>query len=258
MLRYKYTVLPKTVVTDVEKNLSYNSFNISRTISKQYLDSFDIEKEILSQFDINDIKSHYKNFKEGVFNKPLIAKEEAWYELYKELVITIEALNNPDTSVEDLVSLETTKTDLESKIAEIEVDNIWLLEYTTTAQDTSLNNLSVRPVIEGFIYPKPFLNRLIAYKRDTSVRNAETSIADVAKMNSLLFSMVGMMYNTLTATAKDKIPPQDRAVMEYAIASFKTKETRADRQLVRDGTKLIDKLFKREVDIADIIDEVKK
>jgi len=258
MLRYNYTVIPKVVVTDTVKNISYNSFNISRDISKHYLDFFDVEKEILSKFDVADIKSHYKNFKEGVFNKTLIAKEEAWYELYKKLVSTIEALNNPGTNVEDLVSLETTKTDLETSITATEAENIWLLEYTTITQDTVLVKASVRPVIDGFVYPKPFLNRLIAYKRDTSVRNAETTIADLAKMNSLLFSMVGMMYKTFTTTDKNKIPPQDRGIIEYALASFKNKETRADRQLLVEGTKLIDRLFKREVEIADIIDIVKK
>lgn len=101
------------------------------------------------------------------------------------------------------------------------------------------------------------VKKLIAHERDLKVRNSEDTLADLAKMNSLLFSTVGAIYGTLSDTAKGKIPDETRAVIEYSIQEFNKVQTRADRQLTEDGTALVDKLFQREVQIADIIDEVK-
>lgn len=101
------------------------------------------------------------------------------------------------------------------------------------------------------------IKKLIAHERDSKVRNSEDTLADLAKMNSLLFSTVGSIYGTLTATAKDKIDADTRAVIEYSISKFADTQTRADRQLAEEGTELVDKLFSREVQIADIIDELK-
>ncbi len=101
------------------------------------------------------------------------------------------------------------------------------------------------------------VKKLIAHERDTKVRNSEDTLADLAKMNSLLFSTVGAIYGTLSASAKDKIPAETRGVIEYSIQEFDKVQTRADRQLATDGTELVDKLFAREVQIADIIDSMK-
>ena len=101
------------------------------------------------------------------------------------------------------------------------------------------------------------VKKLIAHERDSKVRNSEDTLADLAKMNSLLFSTVGSIYGTLTSTAKDKIDADTRAIIEYSIAKFADTQTRADRQLAEEGTDLVDKLFAREVQIADIIDELK-
>ena len=102
------------------------------------------------------------------------------------------------------------------------------------------------------------VKKLIAHERDLKVRNGEDTLADLAKMNSLLFSTVGAIYSTLSNSAKDKIPEATRGVIEYSIQEFDKVQTRADRQLKDEGNDLVDKLFSREVQIADIIDAVKK
>jgi len=130
-------------------------------------------------------------------------------------------------------------------------DNAWLQTYrgvTTTTQ---------RPTVTAII-PKPVLKKLVRVVRDKNVRSSEDSIADLAKMNSLLFSMVSSIYGTLSATAKSKIPVAEKGLIDYAITTFSTVQTRADRQLLTEGTALIDKLFKRETDIADIVDVMMK
>lgn len=258
MLRYNYTVTPENIVTDLEKNLSYDTFRLTRTIAKQYLDEFNVENEIASLYDVNDIKKHFKEFEEGKFNKPLIVKEEAWFKLYESLVKTIAEINDPKTKAEDLVDLEKNKLDLEANINAYESYNKWLTEFYTTIDTNAVDFITKRPTMEGFQYPKTFLNRLIAYKRDTTVRNPETTMADLAKINSFLFSMVGMIYGIQTTTAKAKLPAAEKGLLEYSLNAFKNSQTRADRQLLVEGTGLIDKLLGREVAIADIIDDIKK
>lgn len=126
--------------------------------------------------------------------------------------------------------------------------------------------VSYRGLETDAVRPEPSANvtitdedvkKLIAHERDLKVRNGEDTLADLAKMNSLLFSTVGAIYGTLSASAKDKIPAETRGVIEYSIQEFDKVQTRADRQLATDGTELVDKLFAREVQIADIIDLVK-
>ena len=125
--------------------------------------------------------------------------------------------------------------------------NSWLLAYRGVSTTVK------RPVYTGTI-PKAILKQLIATHIDSEVRNPSDTLADLAKMNSLLFSMVAAIYSTLTPTAMSKIPAVDKAVIDYSMARFRAVQTRGDRQLATEGTKLIDKLFDREVAIADIVD----
>jgi len=146
------------------------------------------------------------------------------------------------------------KADLNAKITEaatnrdaIESLYPWVVAYR------GVTTKATRPVATTVI-PKPILKQLIAAHIDSDVRNPSDTLADLAKMNSLLFSMVGAIYSTLTPTAVGKIPAADKAVIDYAMARFQAVQTRGDRQLATEGTKLIDKLFDREVAIADIVD----
>jgi len=100
--------------------------------------------------------------------------------------------------------------------------------------------------------------KIITNVIDTEVRSVEDSIADLAKMNSLLFSCISAMYNTMTDTAKGKIDDGTKAIIDYSVEKFKETTTRADNQLMKEGTDLIDKLFDREAKIATIISDIKE
>ena len=65
------------------------------------------------------------------------------------------------------------------------------------------------------------------------------------------------MYSAMTDTAKGKIDDRTKEIIDYSVEKFKETTTRADNQLMKEGTQLIDKLFDREAKIANIIDSVK-
>jgi len=150
-----------------------------------------------------------------------------------------------DLLTADLKTATDARTVIETAYA-LNVTSEWLTTYrgvTTTA---------TRPVVTGVI--PVYIKKLLAAREIKSqVRGTEDTIADLAKMNSLLFSMVSSIYGTLTVTQKNKIPAPEKAVIDYATTTFTTIQTRADRQLASEGTALIDKLFGREVEIADIV-----
>jgi len=146
------------------------------------------------------------------------------------------------------------KADLNAKIKEATtnrdgVENLypWVVAYR------GVTTKATRPVATATI-PRDVLKQLIAKQRDAEIRNVDDTLADLAKMNSLLFSVVATIYSTLTPTAINKIPAAEKAVIDYAIKRFTAIQTRGDRQLATEGTKLIDKLFDREVSIADMVD----
>lgn len=82
------------------------------------------------------------------------------------------------------------------------------------------------------------------------------SVADNAKMISLIFAMGATIYEVLSATAKSKIPAQAKETIEYAIQKFHETQTWGDIQLAQEGHSAIDKLLKRQGDIGDIIKKV--
>ena len=134
--------------------------------------------------------------------------------------------------------------------AEMEKENEFLKGYRGVATD------AVRPVITSEI-PREDIKALIAHERDLKVRNAEDSIADIAKMVSLSFSVVAVLWGFLSDDDKSKLPAEQKSLIDYAVLRFSQLDTRADDQLKTEGTKLVDKLFERENEIAKIVQEVK-
>lgn len=138
-------------------------------------------------------------------------------------------------------------------LVEFEKINPWLSNYRGIA------NSATRPeVVTTAVISDDVLKRLVAYERDRKVRNSEDSIADIAKMTSLLFSVVTEIYETIPTEALDKIEPRRRTTIEYAMEKFKTIDTRADTQLLEEGVGLIDKLFSREVNINNLVSDIMK
>jgi len=85
-----------------------------------------------------------------------------------------------------------------------------------------------------------------------SIFDLNDSVADNAKMISLIMTTISRMYDSFTATQKDRIPQEDRDVIEYTFATFAQTETRADVQFTTEGITLIDKLLNRQGQIGDI------
>ena len=100
-------------------------------------------------------------------------------------------------------------------------------------------------------------NKVIRHERNITCRDLETTAGDIAKMSSLIFSMVATIYNSMTEAQKNRIPADRRAVIEHAIAMKAKTTTRADKQVSVLGLDAITKLFDREREIAEIIDKHK-
>jgi hypothetical protein len=131
---------------------------------------------------------------------------------------------------------------------ELEEANEWLVAYR------GVETTSVRPEPSEYVT----LNRneekeLIAHERDLTVRNVEDSIADLAKTTSLAFSVISTLWEITSDEDKANIPEATRGMIDYAVNKFRQIDTRADDQLAKEGTALVDKLFDREVKITGIV-----
>jgi len=232
----------------------------------------------------------------GVLEQPLIAIEEAWWVKQEELVALSKVVSTANelsatTKLDDLgatinltdAELAANSAALDTLLSEHNVIDIAALELkitedisVVTAERLSLEDggvgnkpnpwlkayrgvatTSTRPVVTPVI-PKSDIKKIISSERDKEIRNSEDTLADLAKMNSLLFSMVAAIYSTLSTTAKAKLPVAERGVIDYAITKFTAMQTRGDRQLAKEGTALIDKLFDREEAIANLVDTLIK
>jgi len=228
----------------------------------------------------------------GVLERPLIVIEEAWWAKQEELIALSQVVSTANelsatTRLDDLgATINLTEDDLAYNTAELDtlltehnVIDVAALELkitedisAVTSERLSLEDggvgskpnpwlkayrgvatTSTRPLVTPVI-PKSDIKKIIASERDKDIRNSEDTIADLAKMNSLLFSMTAAIYSTLSTTAKAKIPAAERGVIDYAMTKFAKMQTRGDRQLAKEGTVLIDKLFDREEAIANLVD----
>ncbi len=95
----------------------------------------------------------------------------------------------------------------------------------------------------------------IRYEIENEVFDELDSIADNAKMISLLMSTISRMYEIMDDVNKDKLTPESRYVIEHTFAKFKTTDTRADVMVEKEGVTSIDKLLDRQGNIGTIIKE---
>jgi len=80
------------------------------------------------------------------------------------------------------------------------------------------------------------------------------SIADNAKMISLLMSVVKRVYEALPATTKNKI--KDKDMIEGVIKVFDNIQTLADVQFAQEGDVMIQKIFNRQSEIGKIVKDI--
>jgi hypothetical protein len=91
------------------------------------------------------------------------------------------------------------------------------------------------------------------YQIHKEVFDLYDSVADNAKMISLLFTLLSRIWDALPDDIKSNISDEDRQIIEYAFEKFHNIKTRADIQFQEEGTKLIDKLMDRQAKIGEIV-----
>jgi len=270
---------------DIEKSIT------KRTPGVNYPAINDIITSISNGDPIGAIMTRAQLAAQGVVEEPIITIENSWWEQQSTIQDLDVVVANLDalvaTTVTDRMGVVTDLTQEELDANKLELDALINSYNLTTEQEVrdllaanlktatdarvvietasfatvvnewltsyrGLTTTATRPVVTGVI-PK-YIKKLIAAREiEYHVRNKDDTIADLAKMVSLLLSMVSSIYGTLSTTQKGKIPAAERAIIDYATTTFAAIQTRADRQLATEGTTLIDKLFGREVEIADIV-----
>jgi len=233
------------------------NLGVIKTELKTFIKENVLERGISSSLRTNEIiKSLILEIK-GLRDKPFIDIEESWYKVQKELeyfkLKKIEVQKSDSEETNSLISdLNIKISKVTEKRNKLEEKFPWLKAYRGEETD------SVRPEpSENVKIPEEDLKKLIAHDRNQKVRSLEDTVADLSKMNTLLMSFVTSIYGTLSETNKGKIPEENKALIDFAVEKWPETQTRGDRQLQIEGTDLITKLFEREVQIADIIDEVK-
>lgn len=267
MIRYNYLT---------EKNDNGVYIKIEKIPIIEYPD-FDInllDLEIYNTEELNDLLI-LKDL--GKQEKKLLLIEDKWYELmiafinYNNIKIDLEKkiYDNNDkinnnitdgllTNIEILnINKKITETNLNiddsfNLVLKLEDKYKWLIEFRV------VNNLtektSVRPVFKSNLLISD-KKKIIRHGIDKKVRDVNDTVADLSKMNALLMAMISGIYSVISEDEKNLLDPSKRGLIEYGIAEWDKSSTRADRQLQKEGTKLINRLFSREVKIADIVDK---
>jgi hypothetical protein len=88
------------------------------------------------------------------------------------------------------------------------------------------------------------------------VFDAYDSIADNAKMISLLFALLSRIYESLPDNVKSQIADDEREIIEYAFNRYHAIQTRADVEFEVNGIELINKLMDRQAKIGKLYKQI--
>jgi len=94
------------------------------------------------------------------------------------------------------------------------------------------------------------------YKIQEEVFDLNDSVADNAKMISLLTTMVSRLWDIQTDSQKNKLSDTDKAAIDYVVGKFEATTTWADIQWAKKGIGFADTLIKRQARIGSIIKKV--
>jgi len=289
MIKYAYEH-ENVIETEIDKEtLEEVTVSEKIVVRRHQIDEFRTVEEVKARLGkeitpVEVIKEQLLHAKVGVAEQPLIEAEDEWFKLYtkieglkQEVVdlkakleesdeVGVETINarikdlegyqysdyNGPRSSQQVVTVTGEISEHEDILTELETKRPWLLAYRGEEVPGGIE----RPDVSKFIrLYEDEVKGLIRHERDFMVRDAEQSIGDIAKMTSLSFSVISMLWKMVPDEAKDELPEDKRKVVDYAIGKFDQIETRADRQLAAESTAFIDKLYNREVEIADIIDK---
>lgn len=94
------------------------------------------------------------------------------------------------------------------------------------------------------------------YLIENEVFDIRDSVADNAKMISLLVSFIERIWSITPDDQKDNLSDEDRQAIEYVIGKFKETITWADIQWQQEGIGFADRLLERQGKIGEIIKKV--
>lgn len=265
MIRYQFNVNEETGF-------------VERTVLESFPEMDVLAKGIEAGRRTQTIKNGLLKAYEGKSQGFLCEVEDKWFKLQSNIQVmekTLDELNNPvleidpetmqeiplteeeQAKINDKLSalkqdgsIESYEADVKER-AQMEETYPWLVAFR------GVETTEVRPDVTAESLSNSDVKSLIAHERNLSVRNIEDTVADLAKMNSLLLNFIKAIYGAMDPAAKGAMDPATKAVFDYAVDAFNVVQTRGDRQLAEEGTALIDKLFAREAAIADIIDSLK-
>jgi len=100
----------------------------------------------------------------------------------------------------------------------------------------------------------PYYKGVIRNTIQEEVFDIEDSVADNAKMISLLTSVVMRMWKVMPQDQKDLMDSEDVAVIDYFATAFDGVETNADKKFAVEGTNMIDKLLERQAEVGSIVE----
>ncbi len=89
---------------------------------------------------------------------------------------------------------------------------------------------------------------------ETHVFDLADSVADNAKMISMLMSIVMRMWDVMPQDERDDMDPADVTMINDTFALFRVTNTRADEQFAEEGFALIEKLLGRQAKIAEVVE----
>jgi len=130
------------------------------------------------------------------------------------------------------------------------------MEYKKT---TITRGMVVEPAVEAVLdsTPKKDKKYLARLQIQDNVFDLNDSVADNAKMISLLTTLMSRMYDTFSTSQKNLLSTTDRALLEHVFTKFNTTDTRADLQVSKEGaTTVIDKLLDRQAQIGQILTNI--
>jgi hypothetical protein len=124
----------------------------------------------------------------------------------------------------------------------------------TWLTDLANGNFKTEPITTVYDYE---LKKIIQQNEIVkTVRSDKDSIADIAKWNSILTTMVGILYSALPEESLASIEPEKRALIETALSKFAVTDTTADIQFKESGLLVIDRILEREAAIGLIVKNV--
>ncbi len=105
------------------------------------------------------------------------------------------------------------------------------------------------PSVKELAIKKGTVRKLIEDK----VFDINDSVADNAKLISLLISVVSRIWSMQSEEQRGSLPQEEQDMINYFAAAFQNTQTRADVQFANEGVGLIDRLLTKQSDIGKII-----